>query len=151
MGLVGGHHWGQEAGLPESSNPCAQLLSAAELHRVGQGSLVLGMEVGIPDSPVCHSLSLQLDATSPREEAPSPMGSARPGAQAAHVWTPTVGPCSVSCGQGEVPRTLLRSALILTILSTCVLELSVQMAYKNFQPHTSMEYARRPMKCLKLF
>lgn len=44
-----------------------------------------------------------LDATSAGEEAPSPWGSIRTGAQAAHVWTPLAGPCSVSCGRGEGP------------------------------------------------
>ncbi|PNJ45222.1 ADAMTS13 isoform 4 [Pongo abelii] len=41
-----------------------------------------------------------LDATSAGEKAPSPWGSIRTGAQAAHVWTPVAGPCSVSCGRG---------------------------------------------------
>uniref|UniRef100_A0A2K5P6C5 ADAM metallopeptidase with thrombospondin type 1 motif 13 n=2 Tax=Cercocebus atys TaxID=9531 RepID=A0A2K5P6C5_CERAT len=41
-----------------------------------------------------------LDATSAGEEAPSPWGSIKTGAQAAHVWTPLAGPCSVSCGRG---------------------------------------------------
>uniref|UniRef100_A0A8D0YCC7 ADAM metallopeptidase with thrombospondin type 1 motif 13 n=1 Tax=Sus scrofa TaxID=9823 RepID=A0A8D0YCC7_PIG len=41
-----------------------------------------------------------LEAQSPGEEAVSPAGSARLEVQAAHVWTPLTGPCSVSCGQG---------------------------------------------------
>uniref|UniRef100_A0A2I3GT14 ADAM metallopeptidase with thrombospondin type 1 motif 13 n=1 Tax=Nomascus leucogenys TaxID=61853 RepID=A0A2I3GT14_NOMLE len=41
-----------------------------------------------------------LDATSAGEKAPSPWGSIRTKAQAAHVWTPVAGPCSVSCGRG---------------------------------------------------
>ncbi|XP_047278655.1 A disintegrin and metalloproteinase with thrombospondin motifs 13 isoform X2 [Homo sapiens] len=41
-----------------------------------------------------------LDATSAGEKAPSPWGSIRTGAQAAHVWTPAAGSCSVSCGRG---------------------------------------------------
>ncbi|XP_066111896.1 A disintegrin and metalloproteinase with thrombospondin motifs 13 isoform X1 [Saccopteryx bilineata] len=36
------------------------------------------------------------------EEAASPSGGARLGAQAAHVWTPLAGPCSVSCGRGQM-------------------------------------------------
>ncbi|XP_036117570.1 A disintegrin and metalloproteinase with thrombospondin motifs 13 [Molossus molossus] len=36
------------------------------------------------------------------EEAASPSGSTRLGARAAPVWTPLAGPCSVSCGRGQV-------------------------------------------------
>ncbi|XP_021507617.1 A disintegrin and metalloproteinase with thrombospondin motifs 13 isoform X2 [Meriones unguiculatus] len=42
----------------------------------------------------------QLDTVSPGQEAPSPVGSDKPQAQAAHVWTPLVGLCSISCGRG---------------------------------------------------
>ncbi|XP_058158650.1 A disintegrin and metalloproteinase with thrombospondin motifs 13 [Dasypus novemcinctus] len=40
------------------------------------------------------------DAASQVEEAPTPPGRARPGAPAAHAWTPVAGACSVSCGRG---------------------------------------------------
>ncbi|XP_023371873.1 A disintegrin and metalloproteinase with thrombospondin motifs 13 [Otolemur garnettii] len=39
-------------------------------------------------------------ASSPGKEAFSPASDARQGAHATHVWTPLVGPCSVSCGRG---------------------------------------------------
>ncbi|KAL1786618.1 A disintegrin and metalloproteinase with thrombospondin motifs 13 [Sigmodon hispidus] len=42
----------------------------------------------------------QLDSVSLGEEAPSPVGSDKPGTQAAHVWTPLMGLCSTSCGRG---------------------------------------------------
>ncbi|XP_039714716.1 A disintegrin and metalloproteinase with thrombospondin motifs 13 isoform X2 [Pteropus medius] len=41
-----------------------------------------------------------LDPQPPGEGTASPLGSARLGARAAHVWTPVAGPCSVSCGRG---------------------------------------------------
>ncbi|XP_045323378.1 A disintegrin and metalloproteinase with thrombospondin motifs 13 isoform X6 [Leopardus geoffroyi] len=40
------------------------------------------------------------DPRSLEEEATSPPAPARPGARAAHVWTPLAGPCSVSCSRG---------------------------------------------------
>ncbi|XP_029392628.1 A disintegrin and metalloproteinase with thrombospondin motifs 13 [Mus pahari] len=42
----------------------------------------------------------QGDTMSLGAEAPSPVGSDKPGAQAEHVWTPLVGQCSISCGRG---------------------------------------------------
>lgn len=48
--------------------------------------------------------SLQTDPRSLEEEATSPPAPARPGARAAHVWTPLAGPCSVSCSRGKAPR-----------------------------------------------
>ncbi|EGW06892.1 A disintegrin and metalloproteinase with thrombospondin motifs 13 [Cricetulus griseus] len=42
----------------------------------------------------------QLDTMSLGEEAPSPVDSDKPGAQAAHKWTPVTGLCSTSCGRG---------------------------------------------------
>ncbi|KAM9642400.1 A disintegrin and metalloproteinase with thrombospondin motifs 13 [Trichechus inunguis] len=48
----------------------------------------------------CHQGWGHLDATSPGEEAPPPLGSARPGVLSAHPWIPLSGPCSVSCGRG---------------------------------------------------
>lgn len=53
--------------------------------------------------PTSLFVAPQLEAQSPGEEAVSPAGSARLEVQAAHVWTPLTGPCSVSCGQGEAP------------------------------------------------
>ncbi|XP_015449622.1 A disintegrin and metalloproteinase with thrombospondin motifs 13 [Pteropus alecto] len=41
-----------------------------------------------------------LDPQPPGEGTASPLGSARLGARAAHVWTAVAGPCSVSCGRG---------------------------------------------------
>ncbi|KAM5331316.1 A disintegrin and metalloproteinase with thrombospondin motifs 13 isoform 2-T2 [Glossophaga mutica] len=42
------------------------------------------------------------DPQPPGRKAASPADSARPGAQAAHAWTPLAGPCSVSCGRGRM-------------------------------------------------
>lgn len=78
-------------------------------------------EARMPDSPA--HCSFQLDTTALGEEAPTPAGSAKPEAQAAHVWTPLVGLCSTSCGRGETLRTFTRPLLLL--LSTHLLPRSV--------------------------
>ncbi|XP_076562443.1 A disintegrin and metalloproteinase with thrombospondin motifs 13 isoform X3 [Arvicanthis niloticus] len=48
----------------------------------------------------CSPDSGQVGTMSLGEEAPSPVGSDKPGSQAEHVWTPLVGLCSISCGRG---------------------------------------------------
>uniref|UniRef100_G3T776 ADAM metallopeptidase with thrombospondin type 1 motif 13 n=1 Tax=Loxodonta africana TaxID=9785 RepID=G3T776_LOXAF len=67
----------------------------------------------------CHQGWDHLDVTTPGEEAPSPLGSAGPGALAAHAWIPLSGPCSVSCGQGLRE---LRSVCVDPIRGTAVPE-----------------------------
>ncbi|XP_060466300.2 A disintegrin and metalloproteinase with thrombospondin motifs 13 isoform X2 [Panthera onca] len=48
----------------------------------------------------CPPAQGHTDPRSLEEEATSPPAPARPGARAAHVWTPLAGPCSVSCSRG---------------------------------------------------
>ncbi|XP_023098731.2 A disintegrin and metalloproteinase with thrombospondin motifs 13 isoform X5 [Felis catus] len=48
----------------------------------------------------CPAAQGHTDLRSLEEEATSPPAPARPGARAAHVWTPVAGPCSVSCSRG---------------------------------------------------
>ncbi|XP_053060373.1 A disintegrin and metalloproteinase with thrombospondin motifs 13 isoform X6 [Acinonyx jubatus] len=48
----------------------------------------------------CPPAQGHTDPQSLEEEATSPPAPARPGARAAHVWTPLAGPCSVSCSRG---------------------------------------------------
>ncbi|XP_053523665.1 A disintegrin and metalloproteinase with thrombospondin motifs 13 [Artibeus jamaicensis] len=60
-----------------------------------------------PAPEPCAGVSCPLDwghrdPQPPGQEAASPPGSARPGAQAAHAWTPLAGPCSASCGRGRM-------------------------------------------------
>ncbi|GAB1286128.1 A disintegrin and metalloproteinase with thrombospondin motifs 13 [Apodemus speciosus] len=55
----------------------------------------------------CSPGSGQVDTMSLGEEAPSPVASDKPGAQAEHVWTPLVGLCSISCGRAVLKKAWL--------------------------------------------
>ncbi|KAL6094220.1 hypothetical protein STEG23_032237 [Scotinomys teguina] len=61
------------------------------------------------------------------EEAPTPVGSDKPGAQAAHVWTPLMGLCSTSCGRGLME---LRFLCMDSVLKMPVQEELCDLAHK---------------------
>ncbi|XP_060055339.1 A disintegrin and metalloproteinase with thrombospondin motifs 13 isoform X2 [Erinaceus europaeus] len=72
-------------------------------------------------------VSGHMDPQVPGEEAVSPAGSARPETQAAHVWTPLLGPCSVSCGRGLKE---LRFTCVDSVFGTPVKEGLCELAHK---------------------
>ncbi|XP_040317429.1 A disintegrin and metalloproteinase with thrombospondin motifs 13 isoform X7 [Herpailurus yagouaroundi] len=67
----------------------------------------------------CPPAQGHTDPRSLEEEATSPPAPARPGARAAHVWTPLAGPCSVSCSRG---RKELHFVCVDSVLGTPVQE-----------------------------
>eukprot|EP00072_Mus_musculus_P031842 XP_006498161.1 PREDICTED: A disintegrin and metalloproteinase with thrombospondin motifs 13 isoform X1 [Mus musculus] len=72
---------------PETAGPCRTDEMSAMLEPCSRSLCSPGL------GQVDNTMSLG-------EEAPSPVGSDKPGAQAEHVWTPLVGLCSISCGRG---------------------------------------------------
>ncbi|XP_012520168.1 PREDICTED: A disintegrin and metalloproteinase with thrombospondin motifs 13 isoform X2 [Propithecus coquereli] len=91
--------WETSAPGPCSSTGGAGLASKNATCVQGVDGLEAPVTAG-PGSTGERAPVVELGADSPGEEAPSPSGSARPEARAAHVWTPLAGPCSVSCGRG---------------------------------------------------
>ncbi|XP_066896447.1 LOW QUALITY PROTEIN: A disintegrin and metalloproteinase with thrombospondin motifs 13 [Kogia breviceps] len=66
----------------------------------GMGAPATAGPCSADEKPPALEPAVEPDAQSPGEKAAAPAGSARPEARAAHVWAPSAGPCSVSCGQG---------------------------------------------------